>query len=305
MKILLTGAAGQLGREMAPRLAPYGEVIGIDRAAVPGVSASLQQDLGDAAAVERLLEDVGPALIVNAAAHTAVDRAEEEREQAFRLNAELPAWLARWARINGAPLLHYSTDYVFAGDARRPYCEDDKTAPLNVYGESKLAGEQAIAESGCRHVTLRTSWVYSGHGHNFVLTMLRLGAERDALEVVDDQLGRPTWARNLARVSSRLVERWRTGAGSDSLSGLYHYADGTAVTWYGFAEHIFRVAHRLGMIDRVPQLLAVGSNRFQQAATRPAYSVLDTTRIERVLDFRPAGVDESLEACLEDVRNER
>jgi dTDP-4-dehydrorhamnose reductase len=154
-------------------------------------------------------------------------------------------------------------------------------------------------------VTLRTSWVYSGHGHNFVLTMLRLGAERDALEVVDDQLGRPTWARNLARVSSRLIERWRVGAGRESLSGLYHYADGTAVTWFGFAEHIFQVAHRLGMIDRVPQLHAVGSDRFQQAATRPAYSVLDTTRIERALDFRPAGVDESLEACLEDVRNER
>ncbi|MEJ2384189.1 MAG: dTDP-4-dehydrorhamnose reductase [Xanthomonadales bacterium] len=304
MKILLTGAAGQLGRELAPRLAQYGEVVGIDRAPSPAAT-SLQQDLGDAAAVERLLATARPALIVNAAAHTAVDRAEEERDQAFRLNAELPAWLARWARTNDAPLVHYSTDYVFSGDAARPYTEDDPAAPLNVYGESKLAGEQAVADSGCRHVTLRTSWVYSGHGHNFVLTMLRLARERDALEVVDDQVGRPTWARNLARVSSWAVERWRTGATGEALSGLYHYADGTAVSWYGFAEHIFRVGLSLGLIDRVPALSAVGTERFQQAATRPAYSVLDTSRIEQALNFRPAGVGESLEACLEGVRNDR
>ena len=304
MKILLTGAAGQLGRELTPRLAQYGEVVGVDRSAAPA-DTSLQQDLGDAAALEQLLARIRPALIVNAAAHTAVDRAEEEREQAFRLNAELPAWLARWARANDAPMVHYSTDYVFAGNAERPYTEDDSTAPLNVYGESKLAGEQAVAASGCHHVTLRTSWVYSGQGHNFVLTMLRLAAERDFLEVVDDQLGRPTWARNLARVSSWVVERWRAGTAGEPLSGLYHYADATAVSWHGFAGHIMRVGHRLGLIDREPELRAVGSDRFKQAATRPAYSVLDTSRIEQALEFNPPGVDESLEGCLEGVRIER
>jgi len=304
MRILLTGAAGQLGRELAPRLAQYGEVVGVDRSASPA-DTPLKQDLADATALDRLLAKIRPALIVNAAAHTAVDRAEEEREQSFRLNAELPARLAAWAQANDAPLVHYSTDYVFAGDAGRPYVEDDPTAPLNVYGESKLAGEQAVADSGCRHVTLRTSWVYSGHGHNFVLTMLRLAAERDRLEVVDDQHGRPTWARNLARVSGWVVERWRAGAAGEPLSGLYHYADATAVSWHGFAGHIMRVGHRLGLIDREPELSPVGSDRFVQAATRPAYSVLDTTRIERALDFHPAGLDESLEACLEGIRLER
>lgn len=305
MRILLTGAAGQLGRELVPRLAQYGEVVGVDRAAASTAETALQQDLGDAAAVERLLGDVRPALIVNAAAHTAVDRAEAERAQAFRLNAELPAWLARWARVNDAPLLHYSTDYVFPGAAQRPYTEDDPVGPLNVYGESKLAGEQAVSDSGCRHVTLRTSWVWSGHGHNFVLTMLRLAAERESLDVVDDQRGRPTWARSLARVSSWVVERWRSGAVKEPLAGLYHYADATALSWFGFAERIFEVGRRLGLIDRVPGLRPVGSDAFEQAAKRPAWSVLDTSRIEQALDFRPPGVDECLEACLEGLRNDR
>jgi dTDP-4-dehydrorhamnose reductase len=304
VRILLTGAAGQLGRELAPRLAQYGDVVGVDRAIAPA-AGSVRQDLGDAAGVEALLERVRPSLLVNAAAHTAVDRAESERDAAFRLNAELPAWLGRWARANDAPLLHYSTDYVFSGAARRPYTEDESPAPLNVYGESKLAGERDLAATGCRHVILRTSWVYSSHGHNFVLTMLRLAAERDVLEVVDDQSGRPTWARSLARVSSRVVERWRAGSSGTPLDGLYHYCDATAVTWHGFADRILRIGQRLGLLDRLPELRAVGSDRFEQAARRPAYSVLDTARIEQALALRPAGLDESLEGCLEDLRDAR
>ena len=198
MKILLTGAAGQLGSEMAPRLAPYGEVIGIDRAAVPGLGASLQQDLGDAAAVERLLGDVKPALIVNAAAHTAVDRAEEEREQAFRLNAELPAWLARWARINDAPLLHYSTDYVFAGDARQPYTEDHETAPLNVYGESKLAGEQAIEAAEHRDLESLDRYLRRCLGAVRSGQLLNIGGAAGSLPHVSPaslEPGRSTWKK--------------------------------------------------------------------------------------------------------------
>ena len=304
MRILLTGAAGQLGRELGPRLAQFGEVVGVDRAQAPARTA-IRQDLGEASAVNALLETVRPALIVNAAAYTAVDRAEAERDAAFRLNAELPGWLARWACANDIPLLHYSTDYVFAGDAQRPYREEDDAAPLNVYGESKLAGEEAVADSGCRHVTLRTSWVYAGHGHNFVLTMLRLAAERDMLEIVDDQAGRPTWARNLARVSGWIVQRWRGADAEGAPAGLYHYADATAVSWFAFAQRVFGIARRLGLTASTPELRAVDSGRFEQAAQRPAYSVLDTARIEQALEFRPAGLDESLEACLEEVRNDR
>ncbi len=152
--------------------------------------------------MEILLNRMQPDLIVNAAAYTAVDRAETESEAAFRINAELPGCLARWYARNDRLLLHYSTDYVFSGEAREPYREDAPTGPLNVYGESKLAGEWAITASGCRHLVLRTSWVYSGHGNNFVLTMLRLARERPTLSIVADQIGCPTWARNLARVSA-------------------------------------------------------------------------------------------------------
>jgi len=304
MRILLTGAAGQLGRELAPRLAQFGRVIAVDRAAIPD-DDTVRLDLGQAADVESLLERARPALIVNAAAHTAVDRAEEEPEAAFRLNGELPGWLARWAGRNDAWLLHYSTDYVFPGNAQRPYKEEDPVGPLNVYGESKLAGEQAVAAAGCRHAVLRTSWVYASHGHNFVLTILKLAAERPTLNVVDDQTGRPTWAGNLAAVSARIIERWREGAAGDALGGLYHYCDGTAVSWHEFAALILRAARSAGLLDALPELRPVGSDQFRQAARRPAYSVLDTARIEQAMGFRPAGLEESLQACLEEIRNGR
>jgi dTDP-4-dehydrorhamnose reductase len=303
VRILLTGAAGQLGRELGPRLAQFGQVVGVDRSLVPEKSA-LRLDLGEAADVEALLARLRPALIVNAAAHTAVDRAEDEREAAFRLNGDLPGWLGHWAAQNDASMVHFSTDYVFRGDSCRPYTEDDTPDPLNVYGASKLAGEEAVAASGCRHVVLRTSWVYSSNGHNFVLTMLKLAAERERLDIVDDQTGRPTWASNLAAVSARVVERWRQQPAGDVLEGLYHYCDATAVSWYGFAETILRIARSSGLLTGVPELRPVDSGQFAQAARRPAYSVLDTTRIEQALDFRPAGLEESLQACLEEIRND-
>lgn len=300
MNILLTGAGGQLGRELAPLLAPLGRVIAVDRAPGPGL---LEQDLGDLDRLQQLLDRLRPELIVNAAAYTAVDRAETEAVAAYRVNAELPAGLAAWAAGNDALLLHYSTDYVFAGDARRPYREDDPTGPLNVYGESKLAGEKAVADSGCRHLLLRTSWVYSGHGHNFLLTMLRLARERASLRVVNDQLGRPTWARNLARVSAALIGRVSADAGGAPRRGTWHYCDSGLVSWYDFAGMIFAAAVDAGVLQQAPELNAVGSDDFPQAAERPRYSVLDTTRIREEFDIEPAGLEASIRACIGELGN--
>lgn len=300
MNILLTGSSGQLGRELLPLLQRQGMVTGLDRSVTAGDGTTMQQDLADLGQVEALLSRSRPDLVVNAAAYTAVDRAESDSKAAFRVNAELPGCLARWARQNDALLLHYSTDYVFSGEASTPYGENARTGPLNVYGASKLAGESAVADSGCRHLVLRTSWIYSGHGNNFVLTMLRLARERPSLSVVADQTGCPTWARNLARVSSTLLEQvWAEGRGR---SGLWHYCDRDAVSWYDFARAIFATARDLGLLDRQPDTSAVTTAQFPQAATRPRYSVLDTSAIRADFGIEPAGLLESLRACIEDMK---
>jgi dTDP-4-dehydrorhamnose reductase len=238
VKILLTGASGQLGRELTPLLTRLGSLTRVDRDVLPGDSGMLRRDLGEPQSVRDLLDEIQPDLVVNAAAYTAVDAAEDHPETAFLVNEELPANLAGWAAANDAFVVHFSTDYVFPGNASRPYRESDPTAPLNVYGDSKLAGELAVTSSGCRHLVVRTSWVYSSHGNNFVLTMLRLGAERPALGIVDDQLGCPTWARNLAAASCLMLEK-AMAAESAQFDGLYHYSDGDEVSWFGFAREIF------------------------------------------------------------------
>jgi dTDP-4-dehydrorhamnose reductase len=210
----------------------------------------------------------------------------------------MPACLARWAERNGRLLVHYSTDYVFGGDAGRPYTEQDPARPLGVYGESKLAGELAIAASKCRHVILRTSWVYSGHGNNFVLTMLRLARERPFLNIVSDQTGCPTWARNLAGVTQKLIARMISADGHKLPGGVYHYCDGDAVSWYQFAQSIFVAAMKAGMLQRLPETKAVRSADFPQKARRPLYSVLDTSRIGEVFGVTPAGLAPSLQTCI-------
>jgi len=212
MKILLTGSSGQLGQELLPHLQVLGEVIRVDRAVPAGDHETMQVNLEDLNRLEVLVNRSMPDLVVNAAAYTAVDRAETEYVTAFRVNADLPGCLARWAARNDRLLVHYSTDYVFNGESDRPWRESDPTEPLNTYGESKRAGEWQVAASGCRHLLLRTSWVYSGHGNNFVLTMLRLARERNALSIVADQVGCPTWARNLARVTQRMLAAVREDA---------------------------------------------------------------------------------------------
>jgi dTDP-4-dehydrorhamnose reductase len=303
MNIVLTGAAGQLGQELLPRLGKLGSVTCIDRAAVPGDHQTLLQDLADLNQVEILLNRMRPDLIVNAAAYTAVDRAESESELAFRVNAELPGCLARWSQRNDGLLLHYSTDYVFSGEASEPYREDSPTGPLSVYGESKLAGEWAITASSCRHVVLRTSWVYSAHGNNFVLTMLRLARERPSLSIVSDQVGCPTWARNLARVSATVLEQILADPAGFKRWGVWHYCDRDAVSWYEFAREIFSAALAAGLLTRLPAMTEVPTSGFPQAASRPLYSVLDTGAIRESFGIEPAGLEDSLRDCIREIHN--
>lgn len=302
MKILLTGSAGQLGRELRPMLARMGSVTCVDRVPSGAASQALQQDLSDLDSMERLLDRLQPELIVNAAAYTAVDRAETDAEAVFRVNAELPGCLARWCQGHDALLVHYSTDYVFSGDASKPYRETDPTGPLGVYGESKLSGERAIAASGCRHAVLRTSWVYSRHGANFVLSMLRLARERPRLGIVTDQVGCPTWARNLASVTTRVVTQMTYKAGETRRSGTWHYCDSGVVSWYDFARMIFGTALSMGLLDDAPETETLTSAQYPQAAVRPQYSVLDTSAIGRDFGIEPAGLEDSLEFCLKELK---
>lgn len=304
MKILLAGASGQLGQELLPLLAQFGEVTTVDLLVEPPLSPErIRMDLSDLNRVEILLNRMQPDLVFNAAAFTAVDRAEDDSALAFRLNADLPGCMARWSERNDAMLFHYSTDYVFDGEKGEPYQEDDETGPLNVYGESKLAGEWAIASSKCRHVILRTSWVYSGHGNNFVLSMLRLARERPSLNIVSDQTGCPTWARNLAQVSSDIIGQLLQHKSETGRDGMYHYCDSTVTSWYDFARLIFSTAGELGLLESQPETTAVNSSEFPQIAQRPIFSVLDTSVVRQTFDIRQGALNESIELCLRELKS--
>ncbi|KQZ60036.1 MULTISPECIES: dTDP-4-dehydrorhamnose reductase [unclassified Lysobacter] len=276
MKILLLGGNGQVGQELRRSLAPLGEVVVTTRSGeLPDGGRCEALDLAELDAIAPLFQRVAPDIVVNATAHTAVDRAEDEPELAFRINAEAPGRIARACAMRGAPLLHYSTDYVFDGSGTRPYREDDATAPLGVYGASKLAGEREITVSGTRHLILRTAWVYATHGANFLRTMLRVGAERDELRVVADQIGSPTPAWLIADVSAQIL---RQGVAE---SGIRHLVAGGETTWHGFAEAIFESAFERGLIARRPSVHPIATADYPTRARRPAYSVLDTTRLRR------------------------
>ena len=275
MRFLLLGANGQVGFELHRGLEALGEVIPATRdGLLPGGGVARVADLSDLAALVALLDDIKPDVIVNAAAYTAVDRAESEPELAHAINAAAPAALARWCAARGGKLVHYSTDYVFDGRSDRPWREDDATAPLGVYGRSKRDGETGIELSGCEHLILRTAWVYAARGHNFLRTMMRLAGERDHLRVVSDQIGSPTPARWIAAVTVALLARWQAGAPWPA--GIVHLTSSGQTSWHGFAEAIFSAAVDAGLLERAPQVEAILTSAYPTPAQRPAHSCLDT-----------------------------
>lgn len=280
MTTLVFGGNGQVGQELLRALKPLGPVVATTRSgALPDGTPSELADFDVPDSLAALLDRLRPTRVVNAAAYTAVDRAEQEREAAFRANAESPAVIAQWCARHGVPFVHYSTDYVFDGQGAVPYAVDAQTAPLGVYGESKLAGEQAIKASGARHLIFRTAWVYASHGHNFLRTMLRVGAERDELKVVADQIGTPTPAALIADVTAQALR-----ADDGLRSGTWHLTATGQTSWHGFAEEIFQQAVALGLLKRAPNVAAIATSEYPTPARRPAYSCLDTTTLVR--DFR-------------------
>lgn len=276
MSIVLFGANGQVGQELRRTLLPHGQVIPITRE---------QVDLTDAEAVRQCIMSAEPRVIVNAAAYTAVDRAESEPELAKAINHIAPGVMAQCARSLGALLVHYSTDYVFEGTGDHAYEPQDATGPKNVYGITKRDGEQAIAESGCEHLIFRTSWVYSCHGHNFVKTMLKLGQERAALSVVADQVGAPTSAELIADVTGLALAGYRH---RQLISGLYHLTAAGEVSWHGFARFIFEQAVAQGYPLKLDmaQLQAISTAEYPTPASRPANSRMSCKTLEDALKIR-------------------
>lgn len=296
MKILLIGGNGQVGHELQRSLAPLGELVATTRNGRLAGGGCEVLDLADLEEIAPLIQRVAPDVVVNAAAYTAVDRAEDEPALAYRINADAPGLIARACLDNGAELIHYSTDYVFDGIGQRPYREDDGTSPLGVYGASKLAGEQAIAASGVRHLILRTAWVYGLHGGNFLRTMLRLGAERDELRVVADQVGSPTPAWLIADITAAVLKRGIVEP------GVRHLVSAGQTSWHGFAQAIFAQARATGLIDKEPRVLPITTAEFPTRARRPAYSVLDTTRLAGDYDLDIPDWRQALATTLSPIR---
>lgn len=282
MNILLLGANGQLGRSFVEQgsLAGLGPLICASRDGqrFDGVNIEIA-NLAQPETLPTLLDRIKPQVIVNAAAYTAVDRAESEEALAHCVNGEAVGQLGEWAHSHGALVVHYSTDYVFDGSAAHPYAEDASTAPLGAYGRSKLAGEQALRASGAQHFIFRTAWVYAAKGQNFLRTMLRLGAERDSLRVVADQRGVPTPTKVIVDGTIAALQHWlaATRHERDHLEGTYHLVTRGETSWHGFASAIFELAQTHGILDRQPLVEAITTAEFPTPAKRPAYSVLDAS----------------------------
>ncbi|WP_244826092.1 dTDP-4-dehydrorhamnose reductase [Caballeronia sp. TF1N1] len=285
--ILLTGVNGQVGFELARSLQGLGKVVALARAGL---------DLSDLGQVRRVVRDVKPSLIVNPAAYTAVDKAESDVGAAMRINGEAPGVLAEEAKRLGAALVHYSTDYVFDGTKDGAYVEDDAVNPQNVYGRSKLAGEQAIVASGCDHLIFRTSWVYGTRGKNFLLTMLKLGAERDELSVVADQIGAPTWSKTIAALTANVLAQSVTAEGQwwKQNSGIYHLSAHGSTSWHDFAAAIFE------LIDtrKRPLLHAIPTASYPTPAKRPSSSRLSNDKLNLAFRLRSPDWKDALQLCM-------
>ena len=299
-RILVTGKDGQVGFELLHSLAGQGQVIAVGRE---------QMDLSKPDSIRRTMREIGPDLILNAAAYTAVDQAESEPELALAVNGIAPGILAEEAKRLGAALIHYSTDYVFDGSKIAPYTEDDEPRPLNVYGRTKLAGERAIQAVDAPHLILRTSWIYGMRGKNFLLTMLRLARERDELSIVDDQVGAPTWSRALAEATNGILKRLGYGQSGfrDACAeqrGIYNLSAAGQTSWHGFAAAI--LAHAASAepglcaraLDRVPVLKPIPTEQYPLPARRPRYSVLANTKLQRAFGLTMPDWKISLDECM-------
>lgn len=291
-KILLIGITGQVGQELQRTLTSLGEVIGVGRQ---------ELDLSQSEKIHQLISEIKPDIIVNAAAYTAVDKAEGEPDLAMAINASAPKEMALAAQKIGATLLHISTDYVFNGRNHTPYLETDQTDPLGVYGKSKLLGEVGVRENCDRHIILRTAWVYGARGHgNFVKTMLRLGAERTELKVVADQIGSPTWSYDIATTITQLLTKSRDDS---DINGIYHFTNSGVASWYDLSVASFAEARKLGFPLKIEQVLPITTAEFPTPTQRPAYSVLSKTKITAVLNNYPPNWSYSLKKMLKEWKN--
>ena len=291
-KILLIGITGQVGQELQGTLTSLGEVIGVGRQ---------ELDLSQSDKIQTLISEIKPNIIVNAAAYTAVDKAESEPDLAMVINASAPKEMALAAQDIGATLLHLSTDYVFNGQNHTPYLETDQTDPLGVYGKSKLLGEVGVRENCDRHIILRTAWVYGARGHgNFVKTMLRLGESRSELKVVADQIGSPTWSFDIATAITQLLTKSRDNS---DINGIYHFTNSGVASWYDLAVATFAEAKKLGFPLKIEQVLPITTAEFPTPTQRPDYSVLSKTKITAALNNYPPNWSNSLKKMLKEWKN--
>ena len=299
-RILITGKNGQVGFELLNSLAGQGQVVAVGRE---------QMDLSQPDSIRCVVRDIAPDLIINAAAYTAVDQAESEPELALAINGIAPGVLAEEAKRLCAVLIHYSTDYVFDGGKGMPYTEDDAPSPINVYGRTKLAGEQAVQAVDVPHLILRTSWVYGARGKNFLLTILRLARERDKLSIVDDQIGAPTWSRAIAEGTKDILKRLgygQPGFGDTCAerSGIYNLSAAGQTSWHGFAAAILAQAERARpgesafAIERTPVLMPITTEQYPLPARRPRYSVLASAKLQRVFGVTLPDWKTSLIECM-------